>query len=304
MRKNFKAIKDNVSRDVYDTSTNMLALINNYANIKYFDILRRVNYDAINYDYSFTTVAGTKDYALPQDFLKAISVLYAGGSQNLDELGSIDELYRNESSSVSTQGIPSHYVIFESVAMVQPTNASVVSIVSSSASDTTQSVFVKGMNSSGVEVSENVTLTGTSAAATTNSYARIKSVSKSENTYGAITLTCDSKTIAVLSPKSRIARYSVMRLWKTPSDAITISAPYIMKPTELIDDNDYPIIDIEDIIEVGAKAMAHSYQRREATANKYEAVYESMITNYIWSKENKPNSVPLFQPNPYSRDTV
>ena len=303
MRKNFKTIKDNVAKDVYDTSSNMLAILGNYANIKYFDILRRVNYNALNYDYSFTTTAGTKDYALPQDFSKAVGALYANGSQNLAELGSIEELYRNEPSSLSLQGTPSHYVIFESTVMVQPSATSLISIVSSSASDTTQTIYIKGI-SSGVEVGESITLTGTATATSTNSYTRVKSVGKDGDTYGVITLTCDSKTIAILSPKARTARYSVMRLWKTPNDTITINIPYMIKPSELIDDNDYPIIDIEDIIEMGTKALAHSYQRREATANKYEAVYEAMITNYIWEKENKPNSVPLFQPNPYSRDTI
>lgn len=303
MRKTFTIIRSNVAGEVYDTTSAMLSRIENYINMRYMEILRRVNFNAYDYDHSITTVVGQSDYPLPLDFGKCIGAVDTTNSRELSELVSLESNFRNYPSELTTTGNPYNYVILDSSVMVQPSSASVITAVSSSTSDTTQKVLVRGIVSN-YETTEQITLNGTTAASTTLQFTSIKGISKDGNTYGAITVTAGSQTLAIMPPKVLLSRYKICRLWYTPNGVYTIKFPYLISPLPLIEDDDYPIIDCEDIIEVGAKADAHSYQRREATANKYESLFESKLANYIWSKENNPNQVKQFQPEPYSRETV
>jgi len=71
---------------------------------------------------------------------------------------------------------------------VYPSSASVLSVVSTSASDT-MDVLISGLDSDYVEISETVTLTGTSAVSTTQAFFRINSaVILSSNNVGNITI--------------------------------------------------------------------------------------------------------------------
>ena len=304
MLKKFSTIRDNVAVEVYDTSTNMLNRISNYINIRYEDILRRFNVNLYNYDYSFTTTAGTSDYALPSDYGKCIGALDNTNNKELGDLVSLEKIYRNNPTELTTQGNPTNYVTFNSPVMKQPSTAAIPAFVSSSTSDTTQKIFIRGLLASGAEVTESVSLNGTTSVPAVNSYKHYKQISKDGDTVGTITGTHGSDNITVLSPKVLTSKYTIMRLWYTPNTTLTIKFPYVIKPLPLIEDDDYPLLDIENILEIGAKASAHSYQRREATANKYESIYETMIANYIWDDENQPNRVVQFQPEPYTRTTT
>ena len=303
MRKNLQVIRNNIAEEVYDTSTSMLNLITNYINIKYKDILRRVNFNQYNYDYTITTVAGQKDYALPSDFGKCIGAHDVTNATELAELTSIENIYRNAPGDVNTQGNATQYVIFNSAVMVQPSSSAVVTAVSDNATDTTQKVIIRGI-SGNTEITQEISLTGITSVDSASSFTRIKGISKDGNTSGNITVTCGATTLAVMAPKELVSRYKIVRLWKTPNSSLTINFPYQIKALPLIEDTDYPLIDVDDIIEIGARALAHSYQRREATATKYESMYEAMLANYIWDKENNPNRVIQFRPEPVSRETV
>lgn len=303
MRKTFQDLKNNVAAEVHDTSTNMLNLIGNYINRRYFDILRRINWNISNYDYTITTVAGQKDYALPQDFHHAIGASIPTANRELQELDSINALYHSFTDEINSTGDPYRYVIFEDVVQTQPSSASQVTVVSSNSADTTQQVLVRGI-SNNAEITEAVTLNGTSSQTTSASFTRIKGISKDGDTTGYITVTAGSDTLSILNPKDKVARYKVVRLHPTPTTALTVNLPYSIKPYSLVEDEDYAIIDIDDALEVGARADALRYKKRDAAASNSEVLYEKMIVDYIWDKENKPNQVPQFIATPYSRETA
>jgi hypothetical protein len=61
-------------------------------------------------------------------------------------------------------------------AYVFPSVASTMLVTSSSASDTAVTILISGLNASYVQITESVTLTGTTAVTTTNSFFRINSV--------------------------------------------------------------------------------------------------------------------------------
>ena len=302
MNKTFSTLKTNIANEIQDTSTSMKSIIGNYINRRYFQILRAINWKNIRDDYSFSTIAGTQDYILPDDFGKEIYVL---DSTNGSELSKVDlqDLVREYPSGISSTGTVKRYVILEDTVQSQPSSASTITVVSSSASDTTQTVLIRGI-SSNVEITESVTLTGTTNATTTNSFSRIKAISKSANTVGKITVTAGSTTIAVLAPKVLESRYKKIRLHYVPTQALTIKMPYIIKPLSLIEDDDYPIIDIADLIEIGATADAWRYKRQFVKAQSYEALFQAQLADYVWDKVNQPNEIIQFRPEVFDRDLL
>lgn len=299
----FTTIVSNVASNIQDTSTAMSVIIKRYCNDAYMDILKRVNFQDINNDYSFTTTGGTSDYVLPRNFGKEV---YVYDNTNQIEIAgvSLQELINTNSADLYSTGNIQRYVIINNPCRLQPTSASTLSIVSSSASDSTQTVAVKYMDSNGVEIYETVTLTGTTPVVTSGSAVEILSISKSAITVGRITVTANAGavTVAVLAPADLAYFENIIRFHYTPNGAVTIKMPYIRRPYPLINDFDQPIIDCADVIELGATAMAWRYKRQFSKAQEYERSYNVAFDTLVWDKENSFNKVHVTLPKPYSRE--
>ena len=92
-----------------------------------------------------------------------------------------DEFDRREPNPTAT-GNPRIYTLFHYDGVdTQPTSASTLSVASSSAADTTQTVLIRGQVS-GQDDYESVSLSGTSTVTTSKSFTRVDSVSKSGTT--------------------------------------------------------------------------------------------------------------------------
>lgn len=301
----FTTIVANVGNNIQDTSTSMATIIKTYANDTYFDILKRTNFKEIDYDYSFSTVAATQDYAMPSNFGKELSVYDATNKIPLDHID-YQLLIEQFVDSISSQGTVERYTIFSSPVRKQPTSASTLSITSSSALDTTQTIRIKGTDSNGVELDESVTVTGTSAAVSTNTYLKVRSITKSATTTGRITITSNAAavTVAIMSPADLDYRVKIMRLHEVPSSVLTINVPYIILPYPLSNDYDTPVLDCSDVLELGTTAKAWRYKRQFSKAMDFQNLYEQGIQTLIWDKENQPNQPHFFNPKPYSRNDV
>lgn len=301
MNRAFVTMIANVGNNVRDTSTTMATQIERFINDSYKDVMRRINWTAYNEDYSFT--ASSKDNVLPDDFNKPLKVWDNTNKIELVET-SIPEEVKDGLSLIDQSGTSERYAILDRPVQSHPTSSSTLSIVSSSASDTTQAVHVKGI-SSGVVLTESVTLTGTTPAVTTNEFTRIVSITKSATTTGKITITSNSGavTVAVLGPSVIDYRVKIMRLYASPASSIVIFCPYILKPVPLVNNYDVPLIDAADVIENGATAKAWRYKRQFAKAKDFDLEYEKGIVQLIWDKENSPNKIHMFGTTPYSRET-
>ena len=304
MNKDFLTITTNVGNRVQDPSSTFATVIKTFVNKRYFQILRAINWQNINYDYTFDTVGGTQNYVLPDEFGKEIS---ARDTSNGLELSAYDyqNLATDYPDGVSDEGSVARYIIYEDTVKAQPTASSALAIVSSSTADTTQSILVRGI-SGGVELTETVTLNGTTPANTANSYTRVKGISKSAVTAGKVTVTSNTGavTLTVLPPKVTESRYKLIKLHYVPITAITISLPYIIKPLPMTENNDYPIIDIADLIEIGAEADAWFYKRQGNKASARETMFGVELQQYIYDKENQPNVVTQFRPTTYNKDNL
>jgi hypothetical protein len=301
MNKSFSVIKGNVGAEIIDTSTTFATILGKIINRRYFQILRAVNWQNINYSYTFNTVAGTQRYALPDDFSKEISCADTTNDTVLNKT-TLDELVRNY-QDLDDSGTVQRYAIIEDCVKAQPTAASALAIVSSSASDTTQTVLVRGIVS-GAETYESVTLTGTTPANTTKSYTRIKGISKSAATTGYVTITSNSAAVtnAVIPGETLETRYKLALLHYIPSSIYTISMPYVVSPLPLSQDYDYPVIDVGDLIEIGALADAWRYKRQFTKAQTMEILFNQQLQEYIFDKENQPNMIYQFKPEIFNRD--
>lgn len=214
MSRTFDTMKTNVGTDCQDTSNSMAAIIGRYLNKRYMTILRRINWNYIDEDYSISVTAGTQDYVLPTDYKTAV---YAYDSTNDIKLKQVDmqDLIGAHESDLEDSGTVSAYTIFNS--------------------------------------------------------------------------DDGSKYI---------------RFFKTPASDITVKLPYVVKPTEMSDSSDTPVLDLEDLIEMGALADAWRYKRQFAKASTMEALFEKKLSYYIWEQENKQNQVKMFSPNVYDRGSL
>jgi len=301
MNKNFSNIKTNIGAEVGDTSSAFATLIGRFVNRRYFQVLRAINWKNIQPDYTFDTVDGTQRYVLPNDFGKAVA---CNDITNHQEIGAttLEEIYSTY-GYITGSGDVERYAIVEDMVKAQPTSSSVLAIVSGSTSDTTQTIFIRGI-SGGSEVTESVTLTGTTPVNSVNSYTRIKAISKSAVTVGTVTITSNSAAVtnAVIAPEELITRYKVFVAHYVPAEVITIALPYIVKPLPLSNNYDYPVIEIADLLEIGAMADAWRYKKFFSKAQALEVMFAQQLQDYIWEKENEPNEIKQFIPQGYSRD--
>lgn len=95
-----------------------------------------------------------------------------------------------------------------------------------------------------------------------------------------------------------------VKVWDTPTSAITLKLPYMVRPVALSASTDTPLIPCEDIIEAGAIADAWRYKRQFAKAQAMEAVYADLLSNLIWDTENQPSYPRQFTPTTFNRDNL
>jgi len=94
------------------------------------------------------------------------------------------------------------------------------------------------------------------------------------------------------------------RAHPVPSANSTVDFPYIAKPTALSADGDQPILDLEDLLEVGATADLYRRKREFAKAKDMEILFQQMQADYIWDQVNQGNQVHQFKPATYNRDNL
>lgn len=299
----FTTMVSNVGNNIQDTSSGTQTVIKRMLNDVYFDFLRRVNWRSINYTYTLTCVAGTQDYVLSNDFGKE---LYVYDSNNLRDIPFIflEQMESKRPGRLATQGTVDSYTLFDSPVRVQPSSSSTLSVVSSSSTDTSQMVRIKGIDSSGIELEESISLNGTTSVPTVNSYSEIRSISKSASTTGKVTIISNggSLTNAIMSPADLDYKVKIMRFQDIPGNVILFKIPYYRRPSPLTNDNDVPVIDCCDVLEDGATAKMWRYKRQFAKAQEFERLYEKGIVQVAWDKENQPNQTQTLNVRPYSRN--
>lgn len=173
----------------------------------------------------------------------------------------------------------------------QPNSASAVTIVSSSASDTTPTVTVFGLVS-GYPDQETITLNGTTSAVGTKSFSTIDRIVKNATTVGRITATTNSAnvTVAVIPVGDGTAgiMYNKVRLWPLPSSVFPMNVWYYKQPWRLVNDQDVHELgqEFDNAIVMLATAKIR-YQNNQKEGDRFLALYTDEIKSLKKSNGDK-----------------
>ncbi|MFA5133099.1 MAG: hypothetical protein WC444_07270 [Candidatus Paceibacterota bacterium] len=303
MNKPFKTIKDNVATLIQDNSSTMLTNIGVWSNNRYNDILKSYLWDELLDTYTFTATASTSAYGLDESSCE-INYVYDVTNDSWLNQSSLQNVYAYRTSDIGqTSSLPDIYIPMRDVVKKQISSAQKPIVVSSSVSDTTQSVLLRGLVS-GYEIYESIDLSGTTNATATNSFSKILGFSKSAATTGYTLLyENDASTLLAAMPSEVTeSRYMQIAIFPTPSQAnvYRVGKKRIVLP--LSQNYDYPVIDCADAIEYGAAAEGFRAKRQFSKASMYEAMYEQEKSKLIFQRVNKPNEVAQMIASPLNRD--
>uniref|UniRef100_A0A6H1ZAS1 Uncharacterized protein n=1 Tax=viral metagenome TaxID=1070528 RepID=A0A6H1ZAS1_9ZZZZ len=200
-------------------------------------IYRRTKLIALKTDATLTLVADTYFYYLDHRYLYGLNFTENLSTDSSDrgvmlDVRSKQWFDRNyPNPDTSDTGKPEMIVpMYKVWVSAQPTAASVLAVVSSTAD--TETVRVRGLVS-GVEVVESVTLTGTTAANTSNTYDAngVISITK-KTTTGTITVTSNSAAVTNISllPTEKGKTHWKVRVHKVPDAAYSIPYTFFRTP--------------------------------------------------------------------------
>lgn len=169
----------------------------------------------------------------------------------------------------------------EDMVLDQLKEASVITIVSSSTSDTTGSVTVFG-TVSGYPDFETINLNGTTSATGSKSFTAVERVVKSASTVGRVTVTGNSgnTTVAVLPVGDTTSgvMYRKVQLFPLPNGVFPINVFYYKDAFRLVNDNDVHELgqDFDEAIILLATAKLKS-ENNQKEGNTFFALYQDEI---------------------------
>lgn len=206
-----------------------------------------------------------------------------------------------------TTGIPELYRMWGADMVIdQLLEASIVTVSSSSASDTTQTVTVFG-NVSGYPDFETMSLNGTNSVNGSKSFQNIERVVKNASTTGRITVTGNSTnaTIAVLPVGDTTGgiMYRKIRLFPLPTTVFPMQAWYYKDPFRLVGDTDIHELghQFDEAVILLATHKLKMEQNMKKDADRFLATYVDEVRNLRKSNVDKFDFFPTLLKPKHSR---
>ena len=265
-------------------------------------------------DTTISIVASQAGYVLDRDVGKVWAVYDQTNGRNIKENELESHLRFRAPSMDQTDNIyvgdPQSYYpigVFTVKAEIS-TVAEKVTVVSSSALDITPNVVhIRGLVS-GVELSENITLTGTTAAESTNTYDASQKLIINTGTsdatrktiVGVVTVTGSTSTtvFAKIAPVEYAPQYRWINVSPTPKASGTQPTWlmwYSKRIQPLVDDNDIPIIDVGNALVQGIYADGLREDGQLNEANIAEQIFVSLVDEKKLV-DTGPNLIEQFTP--------
>lgn len=235
---------------------------------------------------TLATVASTENYQLPRDCDDISLIRQTSTPIKLHYIP--DELFYKWLPDPTTTGNPRWYRIWEQEGVeVRLSSDDTLEVLSSSASDTTQTVRIVGKDSNGLMRTESLTLTGVTAVAGTITYnaGDVLRISKSADTTGIITIrkATGDTTLVQLAPTETSARFKVVSFYPIPDSAITLYLEYFTHIRRLEGDNDVP--DLPEkwlwVVRLGTMAKVYQYQNKEQLFASTQAMYAAGVKSMV-----------------------
>ncbi len=249
---------------------------------------------------TLTTVASTEDYQLPRDCDEVALIRQTSTPVKVRFIP--DNIFYKYLPNPTATGNPKWYRIWEEEGVsVRLSADDTIEVVSSSSSDTTQTVRIVSKDANGLLRTESLTLTGETAVAGTITYnsGDVIRVSKSADTVGIITVrkaTLDV-TLVQLAPTETSARFKVISFYPIPSSALTLYMEYFTHIRRLEGDDDTP--DIPEkwmwLVRVGTMAKVYQYQKSENLFNTTQALFASGVRSMVREDLQNSDYTPVLQ---------
>lgn len=244
-----------------------------------------------------SVAAGANYLILPRDVL---DILYISDLTNdiLVRRYGVQNFQKRFLDRLDQQGALYHYAYYGySPVAIQLSTADAVEVLSSSASDTTQKVYVRGYDSNGIEQNISFTLSGVTPVSTssptfaafsiTNPRTGLSMVSKDGDTVGTITIrekTADT-VLGYLGPLERTARHRIIRLANKPASSNTLYLGFKEPLRRLVNDGDVLQFPCEDLLVRGIHIEALKEQRQFQRAALEESGWEKDLAAKMQQEE-------------------
>lgn len=256
-------------------------------------ISREMDADFYKEEFTITCIASQRSYATNCQYAKINQIIDVTNNSELQELSERD-LNRSDLDRDST-GTPTHYTIGHNrTYLTQIGTAGVLTIVSSSASDTTQYVQMKGTNSSGHPITESKILNGITNASTTASFTTITDIKLSAVCAGYVTVTdatASPKTLVVIEAGYLQNDYTKLDLYPTPSSTDTLRVIGFRNPKTFVTAYDTPDLPIQwhQLVLIGVIAEAHKDEYELEQAQLVEILFQQGLAKLRSEQGNRRN---------------
>jgi hypothetical protein len=292
-----KEIRDRVATDTRETQIN--TTIEEYINQTLLEInspswaFEQTGMKGYDHKWSFnrrkytlTTTSSTENYQLPRDCDNIGIIRQTSTPIKLNYIP--DDLFYEWLPNPTATGNPKWYRIWEEEGVAVRLSADdTIEVLSSSASDTTQTVRIVGKDSNGLPRTESLTLTGTTfvSGSVTWNAGDVLRISKSADTVGIITVrkATGDTTLVQLTPTERSARFKIVSFYPIPSSAVSLYIEYFTSIRRLEGDNDVP--DLPEkwmwVVRLGAMAKVYQYQNKETLFNTTQGLFGAGVRSMV-----------------------
>jgi len=235
-----------------------------------YDLIVRTGGYWLNDSDTFTTEDGEAEYGLASDILVIKRIVDTDNRCVLQRILEEDEAFTDPDRSLTNQP-RAYFGTYLKTVQYQPSAASQITIVSSSASDTASfACRIRGKLASGIEIPETRTMNGTTEVTTTNSFVTF-SITKDLVSTGYYTVTSNAGVVtnAVLAPEELRRQHHWIRVSFDPGDAYDLRYDFLRNPLRVVGDTDmFEVPDVlEDCLVNVFEERARRYYQEDAKAD-------------------------------------
>lgn len=245
-----------------------------WLNLAQDDVVTEMDPEHLDTTITFSSVAAQRTYYIDTEFNQILSL--TDTTNDLELVSATEGEIIEVDPDFSDSGTSYNYSITGmSWVSGQPSSASVITVVSSSASDTTQKVRINGLDGNGVEITELLSLNGTSDVVGSISFSEIRQMVKDTSTVGIMTATSNAAAVTIVRiPAHLLAKqYQPINLFPIPSGVSVYSVRGMRRPRQMFNTQDYPDLpaSYHELVLIGGAIRGHIDRFRPTLARSLMA---------------------------------